>query len=158
MSSQYDEKYLELCKEFAERSHHAKLALNTSENELSDKNDEDEFEDIVPQSFHYTWVVGLRSDSELMYAVEEEMLYVSNGKILAKDKAEAFTCKEKKCKARVYLKPNGIAYKVHEHTIKHGNMYKLYVELVCREMMRQDCKTAGASKSITDIYNEAVVQ
>lgn len=158
MSSQYDDKYLELCKEFAERSRHAKLAFNTSENELSDINDNDEFEDIVPQSFHYTWVVGLRSNSELMFAVEEEMLYVSNGKILAKDKAEAFTCHEKKCKGRVYLKPNGIAYKVHDHTIKHGSMYELYVELICREMMRQECKTAGASKSITDIYNEAVVQ
>lgn len=162
MSSLHDEAYLELCEKFAERSRHAKLAFDTSDNEVfrydDDDDDDEELDDFVANSFYYTLIVGLRSDSELMWAVEEENLYVSNGKIIAKDNAEAFTCYEKKCYGRVYLKPNGIAYKVHEHTIAHGSMYKIYTEFVCREMMRQECKTAGASKSITDIYNEAVVR
>lgn len=155
MSSQYDKKYLELCKKFGERSRHARLAFNTSDIELLEDDDDD---DCIPESFHYIFIVGVRSDSELMWATEEENLYVSNGKIIAKEDAEAYTCYEKKCKGRVYLKQNGIAYKVHEHTIAHGSMYKTYIECICREMMRQECKNAGASKSITDIYNDAVIR
>lgn len=37
-------------------------------------------------------------------------------------------------------------------------MYKTYMELECRNHMREECKNAGASKSISDIYNEAVVK
>lgn len=157
MSSLCDEEYIALCKTFAERSRHAKLAFDTSDDEFLE-NESEKIDDLVPNGFQYTWIVGLRSDSELMWAVEEEVLYVSNGKIIAKDNAEAFTCYGKNCKGRVYLKTNGIAYKIREHTIAHGSMYKTYTELVCREKMRQECRIAGASKSITDIYNEAVVQ
>lgn len=108
-----DEKYLELCKQFAERSHHAKLVFDTSDIQLLDK-ENDKFDDTVPLSFHYNWITGIRSDSELMWAVDEELMYVSNGKIISKDNAETYTCYEKKCKSRANLKPNGIAYKVHE--------------------------------------------
>lgn len=156
MSSLCDETYLQLCEKFKERSRHAKLALNTNLNDLS-SDEAEEFDDVIPHSFHYLWIVGLRSDSELMWAVEEEAIYVSNRKIIAKDQAEAFTCKVKNCKGRIYLKPNGTAYKITEHTIDHGSMYKTYVELLCRNFMREECKTAGASKSVNDIYEEAVL-
>lgn len=92
-----------------------------------------------------------------MWAVEEQCLYVSNGKIV-KENNEAFTCYLKKCSGRVYLRQNGIAYKVKNHTIMHGSMYKTFMELKCRDEMRQGCMNAGASKSISDIYSEAVLQ
>lgn len=147
-----DKAYLELCSIFEEKSKHAKLCFNTDDDE--DNNDADF---LIPQNFHYTWTVGTRSDSELMYAVEDEILYVSNGKIVTKDGDEAFTCYEKKCKGRIYLKQNGIAYKVKEHTVNHGSMYNKYIEMQCREMMREQCRISGASKSISDIYEEAVI-
>lgn len=156
MSSLCDEAYIQLCKQFEERSRHAKLAFDTSEIDLD--SDEEEPDSLIPRSFHFLWVVGKRSDSELMWAVEEEILYTSNAKIIAKDQAEAFTCHCKPCKGRVYLKPNGIAYKVTEHTVDHGSMYKQFVEFQCRNYMREECKTAGASKSIRDIYEEALLQ
>lgn len=154
MSSSCDEDYLQLCKTFEERSRRANFSFNTQN---IDPLDDEELNSLVPNSFHYTWIVGKRSGSELMWAVEEQVLYVSNGKIIVKDQAEAFTCYIKNCSGRVYLKPDGIAYKVAEHSIQHGNMHNLYVELNCRNFMRDECKSAGASKSITDIYEEAVL-
>lgn len=155
MSSSTDAAYLDLCKKFAERSEHSKLAIN-----LLDEDEEEpegvEFDDDETNIIHYSWINGIRKDSELMYAVEEECLYVSNGKIV-KDQSEAFTCHVKKCGARVHLKQNGIAIKVADHTINHGSMRKTYMELQCRNFMREECEFAGASKSISDIYQEAVV-
>lgn len=156
MNNSPDESFLELCNEFSERS---RLAVRSAIDNLNFNDDENEesFENILPSSFHYIWIVGKRSHSELMWAVEEEVLYVSNGKIIAKDQAEAFTCNIKNCKGRVYLKPNGAAYKVAEHTVLHGSMYNTYMELLCRNLMRDECKIAGASKSVTDIFEEAVL-
>lgn len=156
MSSLGDKAYLELCKQFQERSRHAKLAFDTTDIDLCGE-EFDESNNYVPHSFHYLWTVGQRSDSELMWAVEEEVLYISNGKILAKDQAEAFTCHIKKCSGRVYLKPDGIAYKVAEHNVDHGSMYNQFVEMQCRNHMREECKSAGASKNIADIYEEALL-
>lgn len=152
--NEYNENYLKLCKSFEERAKQAKLFSDDSENDCLET--EDEF--TVPNSFYYIWITGKKSNSELMFDMEEEMLYVSNGKIIARDQAEAFTCYIKNCTGRVYLKPNGIAYKVNEHSIQHGSMYKTFVEFECRSQMRDECKTAGASKTITDIFEEAVVR
>lgn len=77
MSSTYDADYLELCRHFKERSHFAKLILDTSDDR---ENDEEDFEEI--NSFHYNWITGFRKGSELMWATEEECLYVSNAKIV----------------------------------------------------------------------------
>lgn len=151
-----DETYLDLCNQFAERSKRASLFAIDAIN-FSDDETEESFGGVLPSSFHYIWIVGKRSDSELMWAVEEEILYVSNGKIIAKDQAEAFTCNVKGCTGRVYLKPDGVAFKVAEHSILHGSMYNTYMELQCRNYMREECKIAGASKSVTDIFEEAVL-
>lgn len=155
MSSSCDAAYLQLCKSFAERSLHAKLAFDTSCN--LDDDCENVLDDSIPNSFCYEFIAGVRSDSELMWALEEEVLYMSNGKIVSRDDAEAFTCYVKKCSGRIYLKPNGVAYKVIEHSVQHGSMYSTYKQLQCRNYMREECKIAGASKSISDIYNDAVV-
>lgn len=150
-----DESYRELCESFAERARCAKLCCNLNEFEYEEN--DDNFNSFVPNNLQYTWTVGLRSDSELMWCLEDESLYVSNGKIL-KSSEEAFTCNYPKCQARVYLQQDGIAYKVKEHTIAHGSMYDKYMEMQCRQLMREECKSAGASKSVTDIYNDAVIK
>lgn len=115
---------------------------------------EQENDAIVPENFHYIFTPGIRFNSELMWAVQEECFYVSNGKIVNDDGDEAFTCYQKKCSARVYLKQNGFAYCVKSHTIAHGSMYALYIQMKCRNTMREQCLTAGPSKTINDIYND----
>lgn len=147
-----DKTYSDLCETFKERARSAKLLFDTSENEIFDDD-----ENCALQNLLYSWTVGIRSNSELLWVMKEEALYVSNGKILGNDE-EAYTCYIKNCKGRVYLKQNGIAFKVAEHTVNHGSMYKLYVEMQCREQMREDCRNAGASKSIGDIYDDAVIR
>lgn len=152
MSSSTDAAYLELCQKFADRSRNSKLRVNLFDDEEEEEGIE--FDEFQPNILHYSWITGGRKDSELMLATEEECLFVSNGKI-TKDKSEAFTCNVKKCGARVYLKQNGIAIKVADHTVTHGSMYDEYLKLQCRNYMREECAFAGASKSISDIFGEA---
>lgn len=154
MSSLSDVSYSELCQKFADRLLHSPLSLKSN---IFDDDDEGiEFDNKHdPVTFNYCWTTGSRVDSELMYATEEQCLYVSNGKIL-KDGSEAYTCTVKKCKGRVYLKKNKIAIKVADHTVSHGGMYNDYMELQCRSFMREECECAGA-KPIKEIYDEAVI-
>lgn len=155
MSSLTDFSYLELCKKFAERSQNSQIAINS---DLLDEDEEGiEFDGKnEPRLINYCWINGGRKDSELMYDKEEQYLYVSNSKIL-KDGSEAYTCQVKKCGGRVYLKTNQTAVKVSDHTVNHGSMYKDYMKLQCRNFMREECEFSGASKSISDIYNEALL-
>lgn len=154
MSSLHDKTYDELCEAFSERARCAKLYFDG--NEIDDEDEDDDF-DTAPNVLQYTWTVGLRADSELMWCIDDEALYVSNGKIVQSDK-EAFTCNYPKCRGRIYLTQNGIAYRVADHTIDHGSMYNKFLEMQCRELMRDECKSAGASKSVSDIYNDAVIK
>lgn len=152
-----DEDFSILCKVLEEKSKDAEKIFSLFEqlDESSANNDVEDSNEIMPQNFHYIWTPGKRSDSELMWAVEEEVLYMSNGKIVG-DNEEAYTCYLGGCNGRCRLKQNGIAYKVQEHTIDHGSMYKSFVEFQCRHHMREQVKIAGASKTISDIYEEAV--
>lgn len=146
-----DETYSDLITMFAERAHQAQALLEDVVDDYIDL-----LEDSTP-TFSYIFITGIRSDGELMYAIEEQALYVSNGKITAKINAEAFTCYIEKCTGRVYLKPDGIAYQVGQHNVNHGSMYSFYKELQCRSFMREECLIAGASKKIKDIYDDAVI-
>lgn len=157
MSSVNDSSYTELCKKFADRLQHSQLAINSS---LLDEDDEPEgieFDSCnEAKAINYCWINGKRKDSDLLYSMEEQCFYVSNSKIL-KDGSEAYTCNVKKCGGRVHLKKNEIAVKVADHTVSHGSMYKYYMELQCRNFMREECEFSGASKSISDIYQEALI-
>lgn len=118
----------------------------------------DEFDSPIPENIQYIWTPGKRFNSELMYSLEEEFLYVSNGKIVKSENAEAFTCYIKECKGRVFLKPNGIVYKGNSHTVQHSSMYKDLICMQCRHEMRENCKTADASKTVKQIYEDAVIK
>lgn len=157
MSSLGDLSYSELCKKFAERSHHSQLAINSSILDDDDDPEGIEFDcENDPIYINYCWINGKRKDSELLYALDEQCLYVSNGKII-NDGSEAYTCQVKRCGGRVYLKKNQTAIRAANHTVHHGSMYKDYMELQCRNFMREECEFSGASKSISDIYKDAVV-
>lgn len=149
--------FLQMCTMFEERLVNAQKEFDIFELlDESTENIQNDGLDEIPKNFHYIWTPGIRFSSELMFAVEEEMLYISNGK-MSKEAEEAFTCYNKKCGGRVYLKSNGIAYKVAPHTVLHGSMYKSFMEMQCRHAMREQCKVAGASKTITEIYGDAVI-
>lgn len=154
--SDVEENYSDLYKKFAERSRHAKLIFDKDKEEDFDELDDQSYDDEkTTQNLNYTFTTGDRLDGELMWVADDESLYVSNGKIVKTDNSEAFTCSVNKCTARVYLKPNGIAYKVAEHTVNHGSMYQTYKKFQCRSFMREECMSAGASKTPSDIYEAA---
>lgn len=151
-----EKNYRSLCEVFAERAEYAQQYFGSSFDEYN--NDDETISSDVPHNIFYEFIVGNRSDSEVMWVAEEEALYLSNGKILVKDGSEPYTCYEKSCRARINLRQDGFAYKSADHTVSHGSMYKKYVEMVCRHNMREECKLAGASKSVSDIYQTAIIR
>lgn len=154
-NEQFSESYLNLCSIFAEKAKDAQSYL--SEEKEDDINVSFVLETPVQQNLKYEWIAGKRDGSELLWASSEQMIYMSNAKILVTDNSEAYTCYDKKCTARVHVRPDGFAYKKSEHTVAHGSMYDLFIELKCRNTMKDDCKTAPASKTVTDIYNDAIM-
>lgn len=67
----------------------------------------------------YKKVVGLRVNSELIYTINEKQLYVRNRK--SRDGTFAYSCKEKSCKSRVYLKVDGILFRMQTFVpLAHG--------------------------------------
>lgn len=118
----------------------------------------DELESPIPNNIEYIWTPGKRFNSEIMFTLQDEFLYVSNGKIIKAENAEAFTCYVKQCKGRVFLKPNGVVYMGNPHTVDHGSMYENLALFQYRHEMRESCKTADASKTVKHIYDDAVIK
>lgn len=76
-------------KKFAERLQHSQLAINSSLLDEDDEPDSIEFDSgYDTKVINDCWINGIRKDSELIYSMEEQCLYVSNSKIL-KDGSEA---------------------------------------------------------------------
>lgn len=73
--------------------------------------------------------------------------------------AIACTCFENDCNVRIVLINDDTASKVtNAETHTHGSLYHVYKERELFVWMKETCRTAPASATIRDIYNEAVVQ
>lgn len=72
----------------------------------------------------------------------------------------AYTCQCKECNARIFLKEDDTAFKLSgmEHNYPHGRMYNEYKRRWCMTNMRDRCKTAPATTTIREIYNEQVLE
>lgn len=106
----------------------------------------------------YSWIEGLRTDSRLVWVPEEENLYYTNA-INKKSNTIACTCFEDDCNARIVLINDDTASKVPNAGIHtHGSLYHVYKERKLFAWMKETCRTAPASATIRDIYNQAVVQ
>lgn len=152
-NSDSDESFSELLKIYTERAYDAKQYLDRIEN--SCENDSVPI-NVEPENINFEYTVGKQNGSRLIWTPSDEMLYTKNKPNKTDDDCEKWTCYIKNCSGRLKLQPDGLAFQTIEHTIQHGTMYHLYIEMKCREMMRDLCKSAGASKSISDIYEEAI--
>lgn len=111
---------------------------------------------LIPLEFLF--IKGLRSTSKLIWIPEEECLFYSNVRSERYD-AIAYTCYQKKCTARVYLREDGSAFKTHNsiHS-NHGSMYHIFKEMQCINTMKEKCNSASASVTIREIFNDAVLE
>lgn len=106
----------------------------------------------------FLWIQGLRAKSKLMWVPDENNLYYANVRSREYE-AMGYTCYVKNCTARIYLKVDGTAFKTHSTThSNHGSLYSVYKEMQCINRMKEKCKTASASVTIREIYNDAVLE
>lgn len=131
---------------------------NSRENVEIEDNDDDESNRDPSGLFIliYVWIEGLRSGSRLAWIPSEECVYYSNA-ISKKHNAVAYTCHQKGCHERIFIRDDGTALR-EKRTANHnhGSHYNVYKERMLYKFMKERCQTAPASAMIYDIYQEAV--
>lgn len=103
----------------------------------------------------FIWIEGLRAGSKLVWIPQEENLYYVNGQ---NKNGTACTCIVKECDARVFLNDNGMAKSDHTSFQKshESSLYPMYLERHLFKWMKDRCRSAPASATLLDIYEEAV--
>lgn len=131
--------------------------LREIDDELS--NDEDEPINIGEIEVQYEIVEGLRKGSSLVWASEEKNLYYKNA-YSKKNRLESCKCYIPKCKARLYIREDGTAFR-HinvKHAKIHGSMYSEFKLMHCFNKMKHKAETAPASTTSFQIYQDIVLE
>lgn len=103
----------------------------------------------------FIWIEGLRAGSKLVWIPEQEYLYYVNGK--NKHGNVACTCIVKGCDARILLRDDGTAQTdSSQHKLHDSSLYPIYKERDLFKWMKDRCRSAPASATLRDIYEEAV--
>lgn len=129
--------------------------LQEMENAILSSEDEDT--GII--EINYEIIPGLRVNSQLMWAYEENQLYYENA-FSKKTRLKAFTCRVKGCPARVFVKEDKSAFRDHgtNHLPSHGSQYQQYKLMYCDNKMKEKARTAPASMLPYDIYMEVIAE
>lgn len=129
--------------------------LKEMENGITTSQDEE----INMNHVKFEMIPGLRDNSQLMWAYEEQQLYYENS-YSQKSKITAFTGRKSGCMARVFLKEDGTVFKSDKsiHLASHGSQYPDYKLMNCQNKMKERAKCAPASMLPYDIYMEAVTE
>lgn len=103
---------------------------------------------------NYEMISGLRENSEILWDAEEHQLYYYNA---SKSVNSAFTCCVKACKARIFVRPDGTAFR-NEKSVHstHGRQYEKYKLMYCHNRLKDKVLSSPSSKKLKDIYNEVV--
>lgn len=127
--------------------------LREMENALSDSQSEDTSE------VNYSIICGLRQGSQLLWIPDEQQLFYRNSYSI-KTKLTTYTCRVKNCLAKVYVNPDGTAFKdeTEVHNPSHGSQYTEFKLMYCDNQMKEKAKTAPASMTPYEIYMEVVVE
>lgn len=94
------------------------------------------------ESLVYKMITGKKSNSVLLYVIEEKQLFKVKSKT---NKKTYYVCYEKKCSARLELSVNGFCSRPKKYTDhNHGNQESKYNEITCIDDIRKDCLTAAS--------------
>lgn len=134
--------------------------LNQMNNSLHATDEEDEC-DIQIDMIDLEWqmIKGLKKNSNLLWTPEEQYLYYANS-YSQKTKITAYTCIIPQCRARVYVREDGTAYRLRSvpHLLSHGLMYTDYLHAHCANRMKERAATAPASTTSYEIFSEVVLE
>lgn len=133
--------------------------MREMEGNLSGSESEDEVNGRLPTGINVKFedIRGLRENSKLVWAFEEKNLYYRNA-ISAKTQIEACKCYKAGCKSRLYIRPNGTAFRHVDvnHSRIHGSMYLEYKMMHCFNIMKDKARSAPASTTNFEIYQEVI--
>lgn len=102
----------------------------------------------------FIWIEGLRAGFKLIWIADQECLYYINGK---NKNGTACTCIVKGCDARIFLQDDGTAKAdTAIHKLHGASLYSMYKERYLFKQMKDRCRSAPASATLRDIYEEAV--
>lgn len=127
--------------------------------EMNDNLSETEDEPIIigEIAVEYRMIPGMREGSSLVWAYEEKHLYYKNAYSKVK-RLESCKCYVPKCRSRLYIREDGTAFRKSnvEHAQNHGSMYTDFKYKYCFNKMKQKAKTAPASLSAFQIFQEVI--
>lgn len=111
----------------------------------------------VSNTIIYTIICGLRNGSKVLWIPDENQLFYRNSHS-SKTKLTQYSCRKNNCSVKVYVRPDGTAFKddIEMHT--HGSQYMDYKFMRCENKMKETAKAAPASISPYEIYMDVVVQ
>lgn len=111
----------------------------------------------------YELITGKRRDCVVLNSIDEKQLYVKNKKL--RDGSTAYTCREKTCKARVYLF-DGLCFhqknNIHNHETKETQIAELKIETKiksdCAEVQASSSQTTSRISDVREIFNNSMVE
>lgn len=128
--------------------------LVDNESEHTEHADENNFNFLGIAFMAFIWIEGLRAGSKLVWIPEQECLYYRNGQ---SKHGTACTCVVSGCDARIFLRDDGTAeVNASMHKLHNTSLYPMYKERDLFKWMKDRCRSAPASATIRDIYDEAV--
>lgn len=110
----------------------------------------------------FEMVQGKRRDKLILHSIEEQQLYVRN-KVLA-DGSVAYTCREKNCKARVFLKNGECFFAKPFFDHQHEKKEKEISEMRLLAKIKTTCahptpsQTTSQISEVREIFDEAVLE
>lgn len=128
----------------------------------SDSSDDKSERKVGEKVVEFEMIQGKRRDRFILHSISEHQLYVRN-KVLAGGSI-AYTCKEKNCKARVYLKNDACFFSEPFLGHEHGNKKEEITEMKLLAEIKKSCLEPTASQTtsqiseVREIFDDAVLK
>lgn len=134
----------------------------TQSSEISNTSDEKWDQKVGTTSVDFEMIQGKRRDRLILHSKSEHQLYVKN-KVLANG-SDAYTCKEKNCKARVFVKSSECFFSEPFFGHQHGNKEKEIAEMKVLAAIKESCLQPSGSQitsqisEVREIFDDAVLK
>lgn len=110
----------------------------------------------------YELIPGKRRDCFVLHSIEEKQLYIKNKKL--SDGSVAYTCREKRCNARLYLY-DGVCYSISKINIhNHANKESVIAEMLVETKIKNKCaeiqpsQTTSQISDVREIFNNSMIE
>lgn len=112
----------------------------------------------------HKFITGKRRDRIVLHSIDEKQLYVKNKQL--SDGSIAYTCREKKCNARVYML-DGVCYSIQKNSIHNPEnkeviisemLIEAEIKKSCAEMHPSSTPKTSQISDVREIFNNSMVE